>query len=208
MNSTTMRNIINDKDDQKIIRHSKYRKIIELLILLVFSIIGIGAIVVGSIFNEQSYFFRIALIIIGIVIVILFFESFLTILTNQIILTSKEIKFRKYFSWKVILWDEITSLEMTKRSTRFKKEVFKPRFVNLIFNTKTKEPIYYSLIRFRTNEAFMIVEIIKEQYQKVKNKTLVELNTTDFNKKSEPISEHDISKQIPPKVEDFELDDD
>jgi hypothetical protein len=96
---------------------------------------------------------------------------------------------------------------MTKRSTRFKKEILTPRFIKLIINTKTKESIFYSLIRFRTNEAYMIVEMIKEHYQKVKNENLVELKSMNLSKNSIPITEQDISKQIPPRVEDIELDD-
>jgi hypothetical protein len=53
----------------------------------------------------------------------------------------------------------------------------------------------------------MIVEMIKEYYQKVKNESLVELKSPDLSKKSRPITEQDISKQIPPRVEDIELDD-
>lgn len=208
MNSTTIRDIIIDKDNQKIINHSQYRKIVELIILIVFSAIGIGAIVVGSIFDEQSYFFRASLIIIGIVIIILFFESFLTIITNRIILTSKTIKFRRYFSWKTIDLENIALFEIEKRSTRFSRDSATPRFVNLIIKSKTKEPIYYSLTRFRTNEAYTIVETIKTHYQENKNEALIELNSPEINNQSNLISEQDISKQIPPKVEDFELEDD
>lgn len=208
MNSSTFRSIFFEENNQKIIKHSQYRKIRELIILLIFSTIGIGAIVVGIIFNEQSYFFRISLIIIGIIVVLLFSESFLTLMTNRIILTLEAIKFKRYFSWKIIELEKIISIELEKRTTRFSKENATPRFVNLIINTKTSEPIYFSLTRFRTDEAYQIVETIKKHYQEVRNESLVELKSSDTITHNKPLSEREISKQIPPKVEEIELEED
>jgi hypothetical protein len=206
MGSSSIRALLIEKNGLKILRHSVMRKLIEIFILILFLAIAIIAIVFGSIFIDQPLLFRISLIILGIIILFLFGESFLTLMTIQIVLTNNEIKIRKYFSWKSIPWKDIITFEIEKRTPRTSKENSIPRYINLIIKSDIHEDTTFPLHRFRSTEAHIIIETIKDEYKQIMNKEL-----TDTNEKividDKPLSEEEIAKKIPPRVEEFEIED-
>jgi hypothetical protein len=175
------------------------------VVLILFATIGIGAIIVGSIFNNESLFFRIALILLGSIILILFSESFISLLTNRIELTSSEIKLRRYFKWNIVAWADITTFEIEKRTPQFSRSSL-PRYLSLHIKSIYQKDIIFPLQRFRSHEALTIIDTIKDKYENITKKVLADVHPP-IEVDDKPITEEEISKQIPPKVEEFELED-
>ncbi|NHJ46760.1 MAG: hypothetical protein FK733_03130 [Asgard group archaeon] len=207
MNTSSLRDLLSEKNDQKILKHSIMRKLLELLVLILFLAIAIIAIVFGIIFTDQPLLFRIPLILLGGVILILFSESFLTLMTIQIVLTSDEIKMKRYFSWDIISWKNITSFEIEKRTPRSSQKNSIPRYITLIIKSESQDDITFPLNRFKSKEALFIIDTIKEEYKLIMKKDLTDVSENIIID-DKPLTEEEIAKKIPPKVEEFEIDDD
>jgi len=86
-----------------------------------FLAVGTIAIVFGAVFNDQSLFFRITLIIFGSVVLLIYLESFVSIMMCTIVLSSEGIRLRSYFRWDELKWDEISSIELERKNARLTK---------------------------------------------------------------------------------------
>ncbi len=207
----TMNDILETKDDQKIIRHSRKRKLTELVFLLMFLAVGTIAIVFGAVFNEQSLFFRITLIIFGSIVLIIYSESFVSIMMCTIILTQEGIRLRSYFSWSEFKWTEITSIEIEKKNTRVTKGEKISKFTLLELIAEDEQSILFALFRFRVKETEFIVELIRASFSESQGKELniIESKTSkeekEQRKSEKPLTADEIDSKIPPKVEDFEV---
>ena len=212
--------IIVDGKSEMIITNSKKAILIELLFFIFWSAIGIALIVFGSIqIGWSSLGFGIPMIIIGIFIVIIFFESFLSKLTCRILLNQDGIKTRVFIKWLSLSWSEIDAIEIDKRATTILKSNWSPRITQMKFFSKDEERITYPLIRFAKDDAENTVVLIKDYFKANRGIDLKE-KTVTFSGKAElePVSnsdennslklETDIESQIPPRVEDYEIDDD
>lgn len=210
--------IIVDGKSEMIITHSKKRILIELLFFLFWAAIGIALIVFGSLLISESLGLRIPIIVIGSLILIIFFESFLAKLTNRIILNQEEIKTRVFIRWFSLAWSEIDTIEIEKRASSVMKRDRSPRTIMMKFTSNGEYRILYPLFRFVADEAENIVVLIKEYYkanrgielnEKAVNfsgeKELDSSNDSDENRSFNP--EQDIESQIPPRVEDYEIED-
>lgn len=207
----TMNDILETKDDQKIIRHSRKRKLTELVFLLMFLAVGTIAIVFGAVFNEQSLFFRITLIIFGSIVLIIYSESFVSIMMCTIILTQEGIRLRSYFSWSEFKWTEITSIEIEKKNTRVTKGEKISKFTLLELIAEDEQSILFALFRFRVKETEFIVELIRASFSESQGKELniIESKTSkeekEQRKSEKSLTADEIDSKIPPKVEDFEV---
>jgi hypothetical protein len=206
-----MNDILETNNDQKIIQHSRKRKITELIFLLMFLAVGTIAIVFGAVFDTQTIFFRVTLIIFGSIVLLIYSESFVSIMMCKIIIDSDGIYLRSYFAWSELKWAEISSIEIQKKNTRVLKGEKIAKYTLLELIGINEEVILFALFRFRVKETEQIVEIIKESFAKSQGKELniIETITSKEEKaqaKSEkPLTSEEIESQIPPKVEDFEV---
>ncbi|HUT81653.1 MAG TPA: hypothetical protein VMZ29_10675 [Candidatus Bathyarchaeia archaeon] len=203
MNSSSFNAILKEINGTKIFQHSIKRKIIELSFFLLFLAIGVILIVFGAIFKDQGLFFRISLIIIGSIIAVVYFESFLSVLVNKIILSEKGINFRSYFNWHFIDWKQLSSIEYEERRARFSKTENQPtRIINLEFKIDENNRYLFPIYKFRAKEAEQIVNVIQLIYHEIHGNKQ-ELPTKKG--KDSPISDQEIDAQIPPKVDDSEI---
>lgn len=206
-----MNDILETKDNQKIIRHSRKRKLIELVFLLMFLAVGTIAIVFGAVFNEQSLFFRITMIIFGSIVLIIYSESFVSIMMCTIVLTQEGIRLRSYFSWSEFKWAEITSIEIEKKNTRVTRGEKISKFTLLELIAEDEQSILFALFRFRVKETEHIVELIRASFSESQGKELniIKSKTTkeekEQRKSEKPLTTEEIDSKIPPKVEDFEV---
>ncbi|MHA1587091.1 MAG: hypothetical protein ACTSUW_07085 [Candidatus Heimdallarchaeota archaeon] len=210
MTDKGMNDILETRDNQKIIKHSRKRKLTELIFLLMFLAVGTIAIVFGAVFNDQTLFFRITLIIFGSIVLIIYLESFVSIMMCTIVLSPKEIRFRSYFSWSEFNWDEITSIEIEKKNTRATKGKKISKFTLLELIAEDDKTVLFALFRFRVKETEQIVELIRASFSESQGK---ELNIVESKSSKEeeqntseiPLTVDEIDSKIPPKVEDFEV---
>jgi hypothetical protein len=211
MTEQAFESIFQTKEDTKIIQHSRKRRLTEFVFLLMFIAIGTIAIVFGAVFNEQSKFFRITLIIFGSVVFLIYLESFISIMMCKIVISPDELRFRSYFSWKKNKWSEIASIEIEKKKTRTTKGEKITKFTMLEIITTDGISTLFPLFRFRVQETELIVDLIKESYEENqgKNLSITEISRSkdaEMPKEAEkPITDEEIESQIPPKVEDFEV---
>ena len=207
-----MNSILETRDNQKIIRHSRKRKLTELVFLLMFLAVGTIAIVFGAVFNDQTLFFRITLIIFGSIVLIIYLESFVSIMMCTIVLSPKEIRLRSYFSWSEFKWAEITTIEIEKKNTRVTKGKKISKFTLLELIAENEKSVLFALFRFRVKETEHIVELIRASFSESQGKELdiVESKSSEEEKKQrkseKPLTVSEIDSKIPPKVEDFEVD--
>ena len=211
MSTVKENEIIIDGKSEMIIAHSKNRILIELLFFIFWAAIGTALIVVGSILVEESLGLRIPSIVIGSLIIIIFFESFLARLTNKIILKEDEIKTRIFFSWESLPWSEIQTIEVEKRSPDILNSRKPPRITILKFFADGEEALVYPMFRFNPSEAEKIIDLIKAYFKANRG---IELNEKIVNfakgKNADEQAaslEEEIESQIPPKVEDYEVED-
>ncbi|MFW9922767.1 MAG: hypothetical protein ACFFDW_05695 [Candidatus Thorarchaeota archaeon] len=198
-----------DGKSEYIITHAKKRKMIEFLFFLFWAALGSIFIVIGSIFSNQSVALRIVSIVAGSIIVLIFFESFFSKLTNKIVLDDKMIKTRSYFFWTTLNLDEITSIEIEKKASEIMKKDATQRITILKINS-VNSYILYPIYRFTAKEAENIVEIIKLYYRANIGSELKEVSLTNDSETktvSGEMSEAMIDSQIPPRVESFEVED-
>lgn len=207
-----MNSILETRDNQKIIRHSRKRKLTELVFLLMFLAVGTIAIVFGAVFNDQSLFFRITMIIFGSIVLLIYSESFVSIMMCTIALTPEGIRLRSYFRWDEFNWAEITSIELEKKNTRVTRGKKISKFTLMELITKNDESVLFALFRFRVQETEQIVELIKTSFSESQNKELNIIETEsskeekEQSKSEKPLTIEEINSKIPPKVEDFEVD--
>ena len=211
MSTVKENEMIIDGKSEMIITHSKNRILIELLFFIFWAAIGTALIVVGSILVEESLGLRIPSIVIGSLIIIIFFESFLARLTNKIILKEDEIKTRIFFSWESLPWSEIQTIEVEKRSPDILNSRKPPRITILKFFADGEEALIYPMFRFIPSEAENIIDLIKAYFKANRG---IELNEKIINfakgKNADEQAaslEEEIESQIPPKVEDYEVED-
>jgi len=211
MTEQTFDSIIETKENTIIIRHSRKRRLTEFVFLLMFLAIGILAIVFGAVFNEQSIFFRVTLIIFGSVVFLIYLESFISIIMCKIILNPEELRLRSYFIWKERKWSEIVSIEIAKKSTKTARGEKVSKFTLIEIISEDESSILFPLFRYKLPETELIVDIIKKSYEKNQGK---KLSITEVSKsKNEEILQlsektltaEEIDAQIPPKVEDYEV---
>lgn len=198
-----------DGKHEIIIQHKNQKRWIEFAIFFFWFSIGILSIVIGAIATTQSIFFRIALIVIGAVTIILFFEGFLSKMRNQIILNPEGIKTRLYFKWQFIPWDKVSSIEVEKRiRKKFRSNSNSIKPIGLEIHSQEKnESIIYPLRSFSDNEAEKVVAIVKEYFRlNCKDQEVVE--TTLASEGMDEQLEVDLDSSIPPRVEEFEINDD
>ena len=206
-----MNSILVTRDNQKIIRHSRKRKLTELVFLLMFLAVGTIAIVFGAVFNDQSLFFRITMIIFGSIVLLIYSESFVSIMMCTIVLTPEEILLRSYFRWDEFNWAEITSIELEKKNTRVTRGKKISKFTLMELITKNDESVLFALFRFRVQETEQIVELIKTSFSESQNKELNIIETEsskeekEQSKSEKPLTVEEVNSKIPPKVEDFEV---
>ncbi|MHA1155969.1 MAG: hypothetical protein ACTSQK_07660 [Candidatus Heimdallarchaeota archaeon] len=210
MTDKGMNDILETRDNQKIIKHSRKRKLTELIFLLMFLAVGTIAIVFGAVFNDQTLFFRITLIIFGSIVLIIYLESFVSIMMCTIVLSPKEIRFRSYFSWSEFNWDEITSIEIEKKNIRATKGKKISKFTLLELIAEDDKTVLFALFRFRVKETEQIVELIRASFSESQGKELniVESKSSKEEEQSTseiPLTVDEIDSKIPPKVEDFEV---
>lgn len=207
-----MNSILETRDNQKIISHSRKRKLTELVFLLMFLAVGTIAIVFGAVFNDQSLFFRITMIIFGSIVLLIYSESFVSIMMCTIALTPEGIRLRSYFRWDEFNWAEITSIELEKKNTRVTRGKKISKFTLMELITKNDESVLFALFRFRVQETEQIVELIKTSFSESQNKELNIIETEsskeekEQSKSEKPLTIEEINSKIPPKVEDFEVD--
>jgi len=207
----TKNSILETIDDQKIIRHSTKRKITEFVFLLMFLAVGTIAIVFGAVFKDQTLFFRITLIIFGSIVLLIYLESFVSIMTCKIVISPEGIRHRSYFIWSEFKWDEITSIEIEKKNTRVTKGEKISKFTLVKLITEDEKSDLFALFRFRVKETEQIVEIISSSFTESQGKELniVESKSSKEEKEQriseKPITAEEIDSQIPPKVENFEV---
>ncbi|MCK5298063.1 MAG: hypothetical protein KAJ76_04090 [Candidatus Heimdallarchaeota archaeon] len=212
MTEEAMNSILETRDNQKIIRHSRKRKLTELVFLLMFLAVGTIAIVFGAVFNDQSLFFRITMIIFGSIVLLIYSESFVSIMMCTIALTPEGIRLRSYFRWDEFNWAEITSIELEKKNTRVTRGKKISKFTLMELITKNDESVLFALFRFRVQETEQIVELIKTSFSESQNKELNIIETEsskeekEQSKSEKPLTIEEINSKIPPKVEDFEVD--
>ncbi len=207
-----MNSILETRDNQKIIRHSRKRKLTELVFLLMFLAVGTIAIVFGAVFNDQSLFFRITMIIFGSIVLLIYSESFVSIMMCTIALTPEGIRLRSYFRWDEFNWAEITSIELEKKNTRVTRGKKISKFTLMELITKNDESVLFALFRFRVQETEQIVELIKTSFSESQNKELNIIETEsskeekEQSKSEKPLTIEEINSKMTPKVEDFEVD--
>ncbi len=203
MNSSTFDSIMKEIDGTKTFQHSTKRRIIELSLFLFFLAVGILIIIFGAVFTDQGLFFRISLIIIGSIITILYLESFLSTINNKIILSKEGLKFRSYFNWQYIEWKNLQSIEYEERQARFpKKEIQKTRIINLEFKLNENDKLTFPIHKFRVKEAEQIISELQKIYHEMHGKK--HEKSTEIKNKT-PITDEEIDAQIPPKVDDSEI---
>ena len=207
-----MNSILETRDNQKIISHSRKRKLTELVFLLMFLAVGTIAIVFGAVFNDQSLFFRITMIIFGSIVLLIYSESFVSIMMCTIALTPEGIRLRSYFRWDEFNWAEITSIELEKKNTRVTRGKKISKFTLMELITKNDESVLFALFRFRVQETEQIVELIKTSFSESQNKELNIIETEsskeekEQSKSEKPLTIEEINSKMTPKVEDFEVD--
>ncbi len=202
-----MNSILETRDNQKIIRHSRKRRLTEFVFLLMFLAVGTIAIVFGAVFNDQSLFFRITLIIFGSVVLLIYLESFVSIMMCTMVLSSEGIRLRSYFSWDELKWDEISSIELERKNARLTKGEKISKFTILELITEDEKSILFALFRFRVKETEHIVELIKASFSESQGKELnIVESKSSKEEKEQPLTVEEIDSKIPPKVENFEVD--
>ncbi len=204
MSDTSSNNFLTERNGEQILKHSTRRRILELVFMLIFLAVGVMAIVFGAIFTDQSNFFRIALIILGCIIALIYLESFISIMLNKIIVSSEGIKLRSFFRWNVVSWVEIESFEAERKGTKPTKEGMDTRYSSMQINTVSGEQILFPIFRFRPQEAEIIIAVIKETYKQTQSKRLLE-EVVKPKSPDPPITNEEIEKQIPPKVNENEI---
>ena len=151
------------------------------------------------------------MIIFGSIVLIIYSESFVSIMMCKIVLTQEGIRLRSYFRWSEFKWAEITSIEIDKKNTRVTKGEKISKFTLLELIAEDEQSILFALFRFRVKETEFIVELIRESFSESQGK---ELNIIDSKtskeekeqrKSEKPLTADEIDSKIPPKVEDFEL---
>ncbi|MBN1330422.1 MAG: hypothetical protein JXA54_13190 [Candidatus Heimdallarchaeota archaeon] len=206
MNISSFNTILKETNGLKIYQHSNKRKIIELSFFLFFLLIGIILILFGAIFTDQGLFFRISLIVIGSIITVIYLESFLSVLMNKIVISEKGIDFRSYFNWHFIDWKELIAIEYEERRIRFhKSEEQSARITNLEFKLAENKIYLFPIYKFRAKEAEQIVNSLQSIYHEIHGKN-PEVSPKII--KELPITDDEINAQIPPKVEDSEIEND
>ncbi len=211
--------IIVDGKSEMIITHSKKRILIELAFFLFWSAIGTTLIVFGSKFIYSAELgLGIPMIVIGSFFVVIFFDSFLSKLTNRIILNQNGIQTRVHIGWSSLSWKEIEALEIEKRASSLMKNDRSSRITILKIVSNNEKQIIYPMFRFHAIESENIVSLIKE-YFKINRDIELNEKTIKFsgNDEFEPTNNSDknhssnledkIESQIPPRVEDYEIDD-
>lgn len=211
MNTTNEKEqIIIDGQSEIIITHSKKKKINDILLFIIWTLIGSFFVVVGILLKNQSIYLRILSIVAGSILIISFFESFLVKLTNKIILNPLEIRMRNIFKWNTMSWDKITSIELDKKSSTTRKNEIRKRITIMKINGLDDEFILYPLFKFSTHEADNIVELIKGYYNIIRNVDLNEIiigaekEITNTTESPEELEEK-LNLQIPLRVEDYEI---
>ncbi|NHJ04342.1 MAG: hypothetical protein EAX90_05935 [Candidatus Heimdallarchaeota archaeon] len=202
--------IIIDGQSEMVITHSKKKKINDILLFVIWTLIGSFFIVVGILLTNQSIFLRILSIVAGSILIISFFESFLVKLTNKIILNPVEIRMRNIFRWNTMSWDKITSIELDKKSSTSRNNEIRKRITIIKINGLDDEFILYPLFKFSANEADNIVELIKGYYNIIRNVDLDEIiigaekEITSTTESPEDLEQR-LNLQIPLRVEDYEI---
>ncbi|MCK5182667.1 MAG: hypothetical protein KAQ95_00085, partial [Candidatus Heimdallarchaeota archaeon] len=109
-------------------------------------------------------------------------------------------------------WAEITSIELEKKNTRVTRGKKISKFTLMELITKNDESVLFALFRFRVQETKQIVELIKTSFSESQNKELNIIETEsskeekEQSKSEKPLTIEEINSKIPPKVEDFEVD--
>ncbi|NHJ88102.1 MAG: hypothetical protein FK734_21735 [Asgard group archaeon] len=205
----TDKSIIQQNDEQIIIGHSNRRKLIETSFFILFCAIGIFAIVFGFLFAEESLYFRIPLIIIGFAIILLYLEAITSIFSNKIVLNKNEIKVRLYFKWQQIEWSKIKCINLEKKNASRKSDTKIEKYISIELVNFNDEIILYPLFKFRAYESVMIVEAINNFFQISKAGELNSISLSDITlapkAKTIEMTNEEIDKMIPPKVEDYEV---
>lgn len=155
-----------DEETEVIVTHSKRSKTKELIACIFWSIIGIGFIVIGAILVDESILLRIVAILAGSLLFLIFLESYISKLTNKIIINQEEIKFRRLFKWEKLSWDNVKSIEVEKRSTAFKRNENNQKLIILKLIADEENCILFPLHRFDREEADKILDLIKLYYRK------------------------------------------
>ncbi|MBD3189977.1 MAG: hypothetical protein GF308_05015 [Candidatus Heimdallarchaeota archaeon] len=195
-----------DGKSEIIIKHKIQQRWIEFAIFFFWLSVGILAIIFGALAITQSIFFRIALMVIGIFTIVLFFEGFLSKMRNQIVLNLEGIKTRLYFKWEFIPWEKVSSIEVEKRirkKFRSTNNTIKP--IGLEIHTQEEnKSIIYPLRSFSDKEAEKVVAIIKEYFRlNCKDGEIFE-KTFNSNEQERKLEE-ELDASIPPRVEEFEI---
>ncbi|MHA1211578.1 MAG: hypothetical protein ACTSSH_03865 [Candidatus Heimdallarchaeota archaeon] len=210
MSSTAFTRIMTESDGTKTFKHSQKRRLLELIFLMIFMVIGIATIVIGAIFTNQGLFFRIALIVLGVIIGLSYLESFISIYTQKISIDINGIYLTSYFRSYNASWKTIASIELETRKLRITREEEDKdtRYTTLELILKDDERHVYPLYRFRANEASLIVDEIKNMFQQASgaNQQKSGSSVDDSNtEESKPISDEEIDARIAPKVLESEL---
>ncbi|HUU76973.1 MAG TPA: hypothetical protein VMX55_01420 [candidate division Zixibacteria bacterium] len=209
-NTNEEKQIIIDGKSEIIITHSKKKKINDILLFILWTLIGSFFIVVGILLKNQSLFLRILSIIVGSILIISFFESFLVKLTNKIILNPVEIRMRNFFRWNALSWDKVSSIELDTKSSTTRKNEIRKRITIMKINGLDDEYILYPLFKFTANEADNIVDLIKGYYKIIRNIDLDEIiigsekEITNTAELPDELEER-LDLQIPLRVEEYEI---
>jgi len=209
-NTNEEKQIIIDGKSEIIITHSKKKKINDILLFILWTLIGSFFIVVGILLKNQSLFLRILSIIVGSILIISFFESFLVKLTNKIILNPVEIRMRNFFRWNALSWDKVSSIELDTKSSTTRKNEIRKRITIMKINGLDDEYILYPLFKFAANEADNIVDLIKGYYKIIRNIDLDEIiigsekEITNTAELPDELEER-LDLQIPLRVEEYEI---
>ena len=150
------------------------------------------------------------MIIFGSIVLLIYSESFVSIMMCTIVLTPEGIRLRSYFRWDEFNWAEITSFELEKKNTRVTRGKKTSKFTLMELIIKNDESVLFALFRFRVKETEQIVELIRASFSESQGKELniVESKSSKEEEQStseKPLTVEEIDSKIPPKVEDFEV---
>ncbi|RLI70774.1 MAG: hypothetical protein DRP02_06910 [Candidatus Gerdarchaeota archaeon] len=192
-----------EKTPLTIIRVSRKRFLQELALLTILFLFSLFLIVYG-LAERQTLFFQLLLSLLGFGLFILFLESIISLISLRIEISQKQLKVRKYFIWRTFLWSDISSIEIIKRTAKLLRKKPVVKIHSVIIHYAAAFDFILPFTRFSKQKADEILSLILSYLKKPHGKN-GSTSEEQFTQASKPLSEEEIAAQIPPKVQDFEL---
>ncbi len=193
----------NEKAPLTIIKVSRKRFLQELALLTILFLFSLFLIIYG-LAEGQTLFFQLLLSLLGFGLFILFLESIISLISLRIEISQKQLKVRKYFIWRTFLWSDISSIEIIKRTAKLLRKKPVAKIHSVIIHYAATFDFTLPFTRFSKQKADEILSLILSYLKKPPGKN-GSTSEEQFTQTSKPLSEEEIAAQIPPKVQDFEL---